>query len=321
MENPVKTSTKKIMAGAKLVHLNPEAVKTLAEKWAMAKIAAPAWDNEKHFLSQNSKSLLTYLIILDSLNFCFWGEDPEVRWSVNFKGKKISGYFAWSLSLKKFFEAHPDKNSFEYFAKMPFAEFQEMLEGGEHLLLLDKRYEILQSVSQTFIKKYRGDPLEIVSESRLSAAKFVRKIVTEIPSFRDEVITNNTKIYFWKRAQILAGDIYGSFQGRGSGNFRDIEWLSAFPDYKLPQILYTLSVLSYDPLLEKRIRDFNIIESGSQEEIEIRSATVTAVEMLKTELCALNCNKLSFEIDWLLWNESQSVPLKIPHHRTLTWYY
>ena len=63
-----------------------------------------------------------------------------------------------------------------------------------------------------------------------------------------------------------------------------------------------------------------LIPRGSEEEVELRAATVVAVEELVGLLRREGRNLLPFQVDWLLWNLSQK-GLSVPHHLTLTWAY
>jgi hypothetical protein len=40
------------------------------------------------------------------------------------------------------------------------------------------------------------------------------------------------QVFFYKRAQIFAGDLYGAFRGRGLGEFTDLDQITTFPDYR-----------------------------------------------------------------------------------------
>ena len=54
-----------------------------------------------------------------------------------------------------------------------------------------------------------------------------------------------------------------------------------FADYKVPQILFHLGILKLNSGLEDKLNSKKIIPHGSDEEVEIRAATIVAVEKLK----------------------------------------
>jgi hypothetical protein len=120
-----------------------------------------------------------------------------------------------------------------------------------------------------------------------------------------------------KRAQILVADLYGAFEGESYGEFSDIESLTMFPDYRVPQYLHHVQVLEYSPDLHSKILNTVQLPSRSNEEIEIRGVTIEACERL-SQFTGLK----SIEIDWLLWQLGESsLKEMIGHHRTLSIYY
>ncbi len=96
-----------------------------------------------------------------------------------------------------------------------------------------------------------------------------------------------------------------------------------FADYRVPQILHHVGIMSYSERLLQQIKSMSEIQFGSEVESEIRAATVIAVEMIRDRLLEKKGLKLlSIEIDWLLWNWGEKIKDEIaPHHRTLTIYY
>ena len=63
--------------------------------------------------------------------------------------------------------------------------------------------------------------------------------------FQDHTIYDGVQVFFYKRAQILVGDIWGAFKGQGLGKFEDIDKITMFADYRVPQILLELDILVY----------------------------------------------------------------------------
>jgi len=46
----------------------------------------------------------------------------------------------------------------------------------------------------------------------------------------------NTQVFYYKRAQIFVGDVFGALQGKGLGAFHDIQELTMFADYRVRQV-------------------------------------------------------------------------------------
>jgi len=317
MLNPVLPTTLKVIKRARDVKINREKIDELAKR-LVGNLILPDWAENIPFRTKDPKTMLDYLIMLDSLNFCFWSK--KEKWHIVYKDKKYDGYFALTLSLKKFFEENPKKANLNYFSKIPFKEFSSILNGEGELLFLKKRWQIARAVSSFLLKRHK-DSLKFVLSADQKLSILVPKIFKEIPYFNDVAYYRGQKVYFLKRAQILAGDIWSTFEGREIGYFKDPGYLTALADYKVPQILNFFGILEYSPSLRKKIENKIIIPAGSSQEVEIRSATIWAVEYLKEALFRLGKKFNSFQIDWILWHKSQKMKMKLPYHLTKTIFY
>jgi hypothetical protein len=98
--------------------------------------------------------------------------------------------------------------------------------------------------------------------------------------------------------------------------------LTAFADYKLPQVLRQLGILTYSLKLTHKVDNRILLFPGSVEEIEIRANTIWAVEVIRQQIEQLGRSLKAFEIDWLLWNMGQEDTYRTkPYHRTKTIFY
>jgi len=273
-----------------------------------------------HHYYDGSERTVSYLLLVDALNFCFF---PEPRWVVIVDGKELQGYFALTSVLKEAFDGECPIDDFRYLAQIDEQDVRTLLSGaigtGE-IPLFDERVRILREIGQQVVALYQGDPSRLVKEACDGAQRLVELLVRDFPSFRDEASYAGERVAFHKRAQIFVCDLYGSFRGRSYGSFWDIDRLTAFADYKLPQLLRAEGVLLYCEELEGRIDRMEWIDAGCTEEVEIRAATVVVVEKLRRELKQRGRNLFAFEVDWLLWHIAQSAKMP-PHHRTLTTFY
>ncbi len=315
--NPVLESTREIALGGRSVKINQTAVLEWAERFGKKHRTKPKWEAKKHFFDKkNPERSLSYLVMLDTLNFCFWSPRGG-RWEFSYRGKSYSGYYALALALKVFFLKHKKAN-LQTFAEMKFADFERIFQGGRRLMLMPQRYRAARGVAQEIIKL--GGILSLIDSAKGKFSNLVPQIA-RLPSFADEASYHAEKIYFWKRAQILAGDIAGAFAYRGPGKFLDPEYLTAFADYRVPQVLESLKILVYAPKLRRLLQKRTPIRAGSPMELEIRATTIWAVEYMRRELQKQGVIFQSYQIDWLLWQASQKINLNLPHHRTKTVFY
>ena len=99
---------------------------------------------------------------------------------------------------------------------------------------------------------------------------------------------NRKSVRFLKRAQICVADLWAAFDGESFGEFDDIDKITMFADYRVPQILNTLGCLWYSPLLDSAIRQKKLIENGHNWEIQIRGRLPSSkVELRSLTLCRL----------------------------------
>lgn len=63
------------------------------------------------------------------------------------------------------------------------------------------------------------------------------------------------RISFYKRAQILVADFWGVMEARGEGDITDMDWLTMFADYRVPQALVYLGALRYSDTLMQALKN------------------------------------------------------------------
>lgn len=185
--------------------------------------------------------------------------------------------------------------------------------------------------------EFGGNFINVIKRADHSAAHLVNLLVEHFPCFRDERTFHGKRVRFYKRAQILVADLWACFNGEGYGRFDDIETLTIFADYRIPQMLHSLGCLMYSPSLESRIRRLCNIESGENCEIELRGNSIWCVELIKRHLLSQYPeakNKVNaILIDFLLYDlckererEIEQTKMDVdnemmPHHRTRSiWY-
>jgi hypothetical protein len=318
-DNPVRKTTLEVAKRAKHVKINQEKIAELAEKWAKENIKVPLRRAEDILDIKDERKILDYLFILDTLNFCFWS--LREKWTIEFGGRKIGGYFGFSLALKKFFEEKPEQAELNNIIKISYKDFCDIFKGKGELQFLKKRWQMARETSRVLAKKYNGDSRKFVKSANHKFYLFVPMVIRELTSFNDVARYEGKKIYLLKRAQILAADISFAFGNKGIGYFEDLDYLTAMPDYKLPQILRHYGILSYSHELDNKIKNRVLLLAGKKKEVEIRAATVWAVEYLKEELAKRGKNFYSFELDWILWDKSQSEKIEEPYHLVKSIFY
>ena len=312
----VLDSCQQVVAQSCHVSLDQKALTRFAPQLAHSKLAS--WELRYHFAGEPER-LAHYLLLLDALNFCFW---PEPRWAIQYQGEKISGYWALAAALKRAFEQGSSLQDAHRLARITPEQLRRILGGTGEIPLLDERVQILRELGQVLREKFQGQAARFFQAADGSAVELVRLLTSHFSSFRDQAVYRGQSVYFYKRAQILAADLHEAFGGKSWGALADIDRLTAFADYKLPQVLRHLGILEYDDELAAQVDARRELPAGSPEEIEIRAHTVWAVELLRRELERRGARLHSFELDRLLWHLGQRDEFRAkPYHRTRTIYY
>jgi hypothetical protein len=259
-----------------------------------------------------------YILMLDTLNFCFRGEP---RWRITFEGERLDGYWALAAALKRAVLTGALPLDAAKLAEFRPTALAAILAGEGTIPLLAERVASLRELGAGLRDRWGGDVTRLIAAAGGRAAGLTRLLASEFPSFDDVATYAGQPVRFYKRAQICVADLYGALGGRGLGAFADLDQLTAFADYKVPQVLRRLGVLVYDDhladLVDRRIE----LPAGSAEEVEIRAATIWGVEAVRRALAALGQSVPAYQLDWYLWEEGQRVPDAKPYHRTRTIYY
>jgi hypothetical protein len=317
----VLESSKRISETSGRVRIDRQALGRLAGEWLSEGVEVPVWDNVHHFVGGGADTV-SYLLVLDSLNFCFWPAREKARWEVRLGPESLSGYLALAASLKRAMETGVPVTQADYLAEMSQETLTDILGGRGDLQLMERRLGILRELGQVLQRNYGGEPCGLVEAAEGSAVGLVRLLATQLESFRDVAEYRGQEAFFYKRAQIFAADLYGTFQGKDWGAFKDMDQLTAFADYKLPQVLRHLGILQYDIELARKVDAGILLEPGGPEEVEIRANTIWAVEQIRREMGRRGQGLKAFEIDGILWTMGQQDRYRAkPYHKVRTVYY
>jgi hypothetical protein len=326
----VLTSTWPVVAQAAWVTIDRERVAALAEELVERQAEPEPWASLFHYRDPaDPDRTAMWVFVLDALNFCFWSErpDPDDRWRVAYRGETVDGYWALAAALTRAMEEGAPLGDPGYLATISATDLAHIVRpaepGGAPIPLFSNRLANLQELGRGMLSMGEAEAAaELIRASNHSAVRLVKSVVSLFPSFDDVAHFGGAEVRFYKRAQILISDLAGAFDGEGLGAFTDLDQLTAFADYKVPQVLRGLGVLRYHPTLPERIARRELFPAGSEEEVEIRAATVWGVELLRRALTERGRSLTAAELDWLLWQAGQHLPAgSEPYHRTLTVYY
>ncbi len=285
---------------------------------ADGRLQMPSWELEYHFVGADELTV-AYIFVLDTINFCFWG-DP--RWHREYEGHDLRGYWALAAALTQEARTNPGFFEADALATLDTDALAAVLAGQPPIPLLDARADNLRALGAWIAARFHGRFSNLLEAVDFDAITLARTLVDNLASFRDEAMYKGRKVRFYKRAQILPADLYGALQGKAWGKIRRVPELTMFADYRVPQLLRHHGILRYSDALAARVDNHVEIEAGTDEEVELRANTIWAVELMRAALSSMQIEVASYQVDWLLWasGEQRQAQLK-PHHRTRTIYY
>ena len=317
----VLESTAFVARESRFVGIDPAALSKFAALLVDPSVRLSSWDTAHHF-SGPPDQVVAYILVLDTINFCFWPPPGEKRWEVEVHGRLASGYNGLALALRQALESGVPLTDAGFLAGLTEKRLRAVLGGKGALQLMAERARALRELGGVLARDYQGKACRLVESTRGWAVSLARLLARKLPSFQDTAVYRERAIYFYKRGQIAAADLHGALEGKGWGRFQDLDSLTAFADYKLPQVLRGLGILVYEASLADRVDRRVELAPGSPEEVEIRANTVVAVDRLREEAKRRGRPLRAFEIDGLLWHMGQDDTYRErPYHRTRSVFY
>jgi len=278
------------MAKAKHVQINDSEIKKIAAELSNKyKAEGTFWQNSEHvvhplqFKSKKAEvdsqieETAQYLLYITAINFSYWqtpinGKIPGV-FTVN--GYKTT--WAMVASVHRAMINGNDILNPKYILSATDSELYDLFQpdaGHPGIPLLEIRVKNWREISKVLLEKYDGQIANLIKKCNNSAVDFINQLLDDFPCFRDEFETYG----FYKRAQLLVADIWNHCKAQSYTNFHDIAKLSAFADYRVPQSLRALGAIQYGDSLGTKLSNFEEIPQYSDEELEIRAATIKACD-------------------------------------------
>ncbi|KAL9593582.1 MAG: hypothetical protein Q9219_007487 [cf. Caloplaca sp. 3 TL-2023] len=292
------------------------------------------WSEHTLHPKTKDESAVNFIFLMDLLNFCFWSEhsDPQQSFSVEYRGQEFNGYWSLVASVHRALEQDiPITKPAFWINEIEFSD--DLLKGvfrsatSEPIPLLDQRIRCIREAGRILASEFNGSVLSLIDQANHSAASLVHLLTTYFPCFNDTAKLESKTIHFHKRAQIFVADLWACFEGRSFGSFHDIDTITMFADYRIPQMLHSLGCLRYGPSLENHIRNLREIESGCSWEVQLRGCSIWCVELIRREIirqhpkAEINAILIDFFLYDMMKQRVKEGIESIPHHRTRSiWY-
>ncbi|KAF2018644.1 hypothetical protein BU24DRAFT_430816 [Aaosphaeria arxii CBS 175.79] len=291
------------------------------------------WSEHPLHPKAKDENTVNFIFTMDLLNFSFWSEkSEEERFSVSYQDKKWTGYWSLVAALQRALEEDIPITTPSFWANEEECTDDVLKhvfrsETEDEIPLFEERARCLREAGQVLEEEFDSSVVTLIEDSKNSAAGLVNLLAERFVCFNDQGKFDGKKVRFLKRAQIFVADLWAAFDGEGYGSFNDIDKITMFADYRVPQMLHSLGCMSFCPPLEGRIRRLEPIETGHAWELQIRGCSIWAVELLRREILKLdpemevNAILIDFFLYDLAKEREKAGEEAIPHHRTRSiWY-
>lgn len=292
------------------------------------------WSEHTLHPKTKDESTANFIFLMDLLNFCFWSDtpDPEKCFSIEYHGQKFTGYWSLVAAIHRALEEDFPITTPSFWVNETECT-NELLKhifrssGSEPIPLLDQRIHCIREAGCILASEFDGSIINLIEKANNSAASLINLLTTQFPCFNDTASFESKTIRFHKRAQIFVADLWACFEGQGYGYFHDINTVTMFADYRIPQMLHSLGCLRYSPSLENHIRNLKEIESGCSWEVQLRGCSIWCVELIRREIvrqhpkAEINAILIDFFLYDTMKEKVADSQETIPHHRTRSiWY-
>ncbi|KAL9583860.1 MAG: hypothetical protein Q9212_002458 [Teloschistes hypoglaucus] len=292
------------------------------------------WSEHSLHPKSRDESTVNFIFLIDLLNFCFWSEqsDHTQRFAVEYQGSRYTGYWSLVAAIHRALEEDilittPSSwvEGTGYSDEVLSHVFRSAT--AEPIPLLDERIRCIREAGRILAADFEASVLNLVSAANNSAAALVNLLVSHLPCFNDTAMFESRPVRFHKRAQIFVADLWACFEGQSFGSFHDMDKITMFADYRIPQMLHSLGCLRYSPSLENQVRGLKEIESGCSWEVQLRGCSIWCVELIREEIARRHpkAEINAVLIDFFLYDSMKEKELEgtetIPHHRTRSLWY
>lgn len=289
-------------------------------------------DNPLHPQLAN-EAAVDWIFLIDLLNFSFWSENTGTarEYSVTYQVKRYTGYWTLCACIRRALDEGLAITSPAFFGNVSDETMRHVFRADDLLIqdpipLFDERLRCMHEAGAVLLDKFNGSFVNCITQANGSCQKLLEIILDNFSVFQDSNEYRGNVVHFCKRAQILVADVWACFEGKGLGFFHDIDQITMFADYRVPQALIAIGALEYSQELTEFLKSGVTMEVGDERESEIRACSIWAVELMKRNIITMitergikNTEVNSILVDFYLWDyaKARSSALKhIPVHRT-----
>ena len=275
---------------------------------------------------KNPEDFIRATLFMNTLNFAFTDFQTSIKYEVKRGSEILSDSEAMYFQVNEAVDSGNNLFDGKVMATLTLEQLENIFAGNIEMPMLKERVEILNDVGQKLVDDYEGDWLNFINNGPkklyANGEGLIERLVNEFPRFDDSSEYKGNKVKFYKLAQLAFWGIHGELSGSNYFKIEDMHSMTAFADYIVPVALNVMKITTYTPELDKKIRGGEMIERDSEEEIEIRSASIYATAILTEKVNERRPEDKSIiipQLDYRLWKNYHAT--HHPHHLTYTTMY
>lgn len=311
MLNKVIESTKYVTDNASYVSINYDKIDTFCHDFK--KIEINSWFNlapiDLSTFSDNEKAI--FLLLVDSINFCFW---QEPKWQYN----GLQGSLAMLNALYDYASKNKNLLNSGALKELTSDDLKHIFiadKNKQTIPLIEERLRNLNDVGHSLYKMeqdYQAPLIKIINYI-LKEEELFYLIHNYFKSYNeDTTIYKGREIYFYKRLQLFISDINKIIY---NGKKFTLNSLTIFADYKIPQLMRELELISYNKGLDVFVDNKLELKSGCEAETEIRASIIQVGHYIASKITDVN----EAYIDSYMFSYIKTHKIACrPHHRIVT---
>ena len=321
-DSEVLSSVSKAVDQLEYLSINKDSIESVADWLAYEEFPFPINAAAK----DDADDFIRATMFMNTLNFAFTDFDKCIKYEINEEGRILSDSEAMYFQVNNAISSGIKLIEGNVMASITLKQLETIFVGNIEMPMLKERVEILNEVGQKLVDDYEGDWINFINngpKKLYSNGKgLIERLIIEFPRFDDSSQFKGSNVKFYKLAQLAFWVIHAELSGSNYFKIEDMNSMTAFADYIIPVALNLKKITTYTPQLDQKIKSGELIERDSNEEIEIRIASIYTTALLTESINEKRPEGKAIiipQLDYRLWKNYHAT--HYPHHLTYTTMY
>ena len=321
-DSDVLSSVSKAVGQLEHLTINKDSIESVADWLAYEEFPFPS----NPTLRDDADYFIRATMLTNTLNFAFTDFDKSIKYEIKDNGKVLSDSEAMYFQVNNAISSGIKLTEGNVMASISLQQLENIFVGNIEMPMLKERVEILNEVGQKLVDSYEGDWINFINNGPKKLYSngdgLIERLVNEFPRFDDSSQFKESKVKLYKLAQLAFWVIHAELSESHYFKIDDMNSMTAFADYIIPVALSLKKITTYSPQLDQKIKNGDLIERDSNEEIEIRIASIYATAILTESINERRPEDKAIiipQLDYRLWKNYHAT--HYPHHLTYTTMY